>query len=117
MMIRLLMPGSVALRRFALMGACLVFLGGCGIQGRPGLDATDRKFAAFYSEYLVRTGAAEPSDSLKSLPLTSGDLDTLFARSGLDQQTFDAKLRAYSRDPALWREVLIQVRKNLRDRQ
>lgn len=107
---------SRLLRRLPAMGLCLVVLAGCSLQGAPGLDSTDRKFAAFYSDYLVRSGSAEPSDSVQALPLTSGDLDSLFVRHGIDQKIFDEKLRAYSKDPALWREVLVEVRKQLRQR-
>lgn len=41
-------------------------------------------------------------------------MDSLFAMHGLDQATFNNKLKRYSQDPELWRKVLLQVRKNLR---
>ncbi|NTV26356.1 MAG: DUF4296 domain-containing protein [Chlorobiaceae bacterium] len=117
MKIRLSISKPASLRRFGLMAACLLFMTGCSLQSGPSLDAADRKFAALYSEYLVRSGAAEPSDSARGIPMTSGDLDSLFVKHGIDQKTFDTKLRAYTKDPALWREVLLQVRKNLRSQQ
>jgi len=103
-----------AVRTLLAAAACTVFMTGCGLPGGPRLDATDRKFAAFYGEYLVRTGSADPSDSIPGEPMTSADIDSMFVRHGIDQKTFDTKLRSYSKDPALWREVLGLVRKNLR---
>jgi hypothetical protein len=105
------------LRRLPLFLACLAFLAGCGLQPGPKLDATDMKFAGFYSDYLVRSGTTSPESQAQAVVMTSGDLDSLFVRHGIDQNTFDAKLRSYSKDPSLWREVLLQVRKNLRRQQ
>jgi hypothetical protein len=49
--------------------------------------------------------------------MTSSEVDTLFSRHSFDRKSFDAKLARYAKDPALWSEVLLQVRKNLRRNQ
>ncbi|NTW52629.1 MAG: DUF4296 domain-containing protein [Chlorobiaceae bacterium] len=101
------------LRRLPVLLVFGLLLVGCGLQGRPKLDAADIRFAAFYSDYLSRSGVSTKGGGEPSQTLTSVGLDTLFARHGIDQKGFDAKLQVYSRDPQLWREVLEQVRKNL----
>lgn len=95
----------------------LLVLGGCGLQQEARLDADDLRFAAFYSDYLSRSGVTPNGNAAPYTDLTLAELDTLFARHGLDQKTFDAKLRAYSQNPELWRAVLERVRKDLRNRE
>ena len=104
-------------RRLPALAASSFLFFGCVMQSEPKLDAADMKFAAFYGEYLVRSGTTLSDSTAREVTMTSGDLDYLFVRHGLDQRTFDAKLRTYSKDPSLWREVLLQVRKNLRGQQ
>ena len=102
------------LRRLPIFIAFVLSLTGCGLQGHPKLDATDLRFAAFYSEYLARSGTSSKDEGVPPSAMSSAGLDSLFARHGIDQKTFDAKLQVYSRNPQLWREVLEQVRTNLR---
>ncbi|NTU58252.1 MAG: DUF4296 domain-containing protein [Chlorobiaceae bacterium] len=101
------------LKRFTFLLASGLFLAGCGLQGEPKLDAADLRFAAFYGDYLSRSGISPKEGEAPTPALTSAGLDTLYARHGMDQKTFDAKLRVYSQDPQRWRKVLEQVRKNL----
>jgi hypothetical protein len=101
------------LRRLPIIVAFALLIAGCGLQGPPKLDAADQRFAAFYSDYLARSGASVKEGEAPAPAMSSAGLDSLFARHGMDQKTFDAKLRAYSRDPRLWREVLEQVRRDL----
>mgnify|MGYP006278485379 FL=1 len=105
------------LRSLPAFAGLAVLLAGCGLQSGPKLDATDMKFAAFYSDYLLRSGASGTADSGHGIDMSPAGADSLFARNGIDQERFDAKLRSYSKDPALWREVLLQVRRNLRGQQ
>lgn len=94
---------------------CAVFLvTGCGLQKQNRLGADDLRFAAFYSDYLARSGTVGNDTTAPSPKLTAEGLDTLFARHGLDRKRFDARLQAYSRDPVLWRSVLEKVRADLR---
>ena len=104
-------------RRWPVILAGMFFLAGCSLQNGPKLDATDLRFASFYSDYLVRSGASAPDSSAKGVAMSSAGLDSLFLHHGLDQKSFDAKIRAYSKDPQLWREVLVQVRRDLRKQQ
>ncbi len=106
---------SGIVKRIFFFLACTGVLAGCGLQTGPRLDATDMKFAEFYSDYLVQSGTIATDSTAPGEPaLTSRELDTLFSRHKIDQKTFDARLARYSKDPTLWREVLLQVRKNLR---
>jgi hypothetical protein len=90
-----------------------VALAGCGLQKQSRLGPDDLRFAAFYGDYLARSGVTVKDGATPGTELTSAGLDTLFARHGLDQKTFDARLQAYSCDPELWRKVLQEVRRNL----
>ena len=105
------------LRSLSALAGLAALLAGCGLQSGPKLDATDMKFAAFYSDYLLRSGASGTEDAGNGIDISPAGVESLFARNGIDQNSFDAKLRSYSKDPALWREVLLQVRKNLRGHQ
>ncbi|NTV01228.1 MAG: hypothetical protein HGB04_00380 [Chlorobiaceae bacterium] len=96
------------------MAVFALLLSGCGLQPGAKLDASDMKFAALYGEYLQRSGTLRPDSSSPGVALSGAELDSLFARNGLDRKTFDAKLRSYSKNPQLWGDVLAQVRKNLR---
>jgi hypothetical protein len=93
-----------------LVGIAMV---GCGLQKQSRLAPDDFRFAAFYGDYLARTGVTVKDGATPGTELTSAGLDTLFVRHGLDQKTFDARLQAYSNDPELWRNVLLEVRRNL----
>lgn len=111
-------PTQGRFRALSILPAAFLLLplSGCDLQGAAGLDATDRKFAALYCEYLVRSGADDPAGNEQAASLGSAELDSLFARHGIDQRTFDARLSTYARNPGRWREVLALVRKNIRSR-
>lgn len=109
-------PGFFRPSRIVAAALLLLSIAGCDLQGNEGLDATDRKFASLYAEYLVRSGADEPADNASAPPLASAELDSLFARHGIDQRTFDARVYAYAKSPDRWREVLALVRRNIRNR-
>ena len=101
------------LRRLSFIALFGLFVAGCGSQSGNKLSADDLHFAAFYADYLARSGGAGEDAAAPSTALTGAGLDTLFARHKIDQKTFDARLQAYSRDPELWRKVLQEVRRNL----
>lgn len=91
----------------------LFFIAGCSLKAPDKLSADDHHFAAFYAEYLARSGTTDNGNAAPWSDLTSSGLDTLFTRHKLSQKAFDARLQAYSRNPELWRKVLQEVRRNL----
>ncbi len=105
-------------RRIGLMALLALSLCGCELQQPQKLDSTDMKIAAFYSDYLLVSGAIVPDAApVSEFPEVSAqEIDTLFVHHGIDQKVFNDRLARYSRNPALWRNVLVQVRKNLRGR-
>lgn len=105
--------GVALLRRLSFIALFGLLVAGCGSQNRDKLSADDLHFAAFYADYLARSGGASEESAVPYTALTAAGLDTLFARHKLNQRIFDARLRAYSRDPELWRKVLQEVRRNL----
>lgn len=105
--------GVALLRRLSFIVLFGLLVAGCGSQNRNKLSPDDLHFAAFYADYLARSGTSAQSNAAPASELTAAGLDTLFVRHKLDQKTFDARLQAYSRDPELWRNVLQQVRRNL----
>ena len=109
----LIQKGVAFLRRLLFIALFGLLVAGCGSQSGNKLSADDRHFAAFYADYLARSGGAGEDAAAPSTALTGAGLDTLFARHKIDQKTFDARLQAYSRDPELWRKVLQEVRRNL----
>lgn len=104
---------AAALRPLPVFLSFMVVLGGCGLQKEKKLDANDLHFAEFYGDYLARSGVTPKGKAAPYTDLTPAELDTLFARHGFDQKIFDAKLKAYSQDPRLWRAVLEHVQKEL----
>jgi hypothetical protein len=105
--------GLAGVRRLSFLALFALLIAGCGSQNRDKLNADDLHFAAFYADYLARSGVSAKEDATPTPALTSAGLDTLFVRYKLDQRTFDARLQAYSHDPELWRKVLQEVRRNL----
>jgi hypothetical protein len=105
--------GLALLRRLSFVVLFGLLVAGCGSPNRDKLGEDDLHFAAFYADYLARSGGAGEEAAAPSTALTGAGLDTLFARHKIDQKTFDARLQAYSRDPELWRKVLQEVRRNL----
>jgi len=106
-----------AMRSLPIFVAFMVVLSGCGLQQEKALDANDLRFADFYGDYLARSGVTPKGKAAPYTDLTPAELDTLFARHGLDQKTFDAKLQAYAQNPRLWRKVLERVQKDLHHKQ
>lgn len=105
--------GLALLRRLSFVALFGLLVAGCGSRNRDKLSADDLHFAAFYADYLARSGGTSEEAAASYTELSAAGLDTLFARHKLDQKTFDARLKAYSHDPELWRKVLQEVRRNL----
>lgn len=102
------------LRPVLSLFACMAILAACSVESAPKIDQTDMRFAAFYSDYLLQSGITEQNGSQEPLTISSSEVDSLFMKHGLTREAFDKKLQLYGREPELWRDVLVQVRKNLR---
>ncbi|MGC8775020.1 MAG: hypothetical protein ACP5R6_07155 [Chlorobaculum sp.] len=100
-------------RRLFFIALFGLLMAGCSFERQDKLSADDLHFAAFYADYLARSGVTDKGDAALLPGLTPAGLDTLFVRHKLDQKTFEARLDAYSRNPELWRKVLLEVRRNL----
>jgi hypothetical protein len=109
----LIHKGFALLRRLSFIALFGLLMAGCGAQNSDKLSVDDHHFAAFYADYLARSGVTDKGKAAPWTNLTPAGLDTLFVRHKLDQKTFDARLNAYSRDPELWRKVLLEVRRDL----
>ncbi|NTU43902.1 MAG: hypothetical protein HGA99_00045 [Chlorobiaceae bacterium] len=102
---------------FSVFTLCLIFssaLLGCSEKKLSKLDQDDIRFAGFYSDYLLQSGIPAGDDVIVSAVLDAAQLDTLLLRHTLSRERFAFKAQSYSRNPDLWRLVLLQVRENIR---
>ncbi|WP_076790398.1 hypothetical protein [Chlorobium sp. KB01] len=102
---------------FSVCTLCLIFssaLFGCSEKKVSKLDMDDIRFAGFYSDYLLQSGIPAGDDVIVSALLDPAQLDTLLVRHTLSRERFTFKTQTYSRNPDLWRLVLLQVRENIR---
>ena len=110
------MGRRVAGMLFAGMVAMLsmLFMEGCTQQVQPKLGSDDKKFAAFYADYLILSGVA--SDESETVSLVGGrDIDSLFEVHALTLERFNELADAYKEEPRLWRAVLLEVKNNLQE--
>ncbi len=90
----------------------LFFAQGCGENDLPALNNTDKRFAAFYADYLMLSGVAvDEVDSVAVMGVR--ELDSLFAVHALTRKAFNERADRYRREPKLWKAVLLEVRNNL----
>ena len=108
---------AISSRLLPVFLSIVLALGGCGLQHEPKLDADDLRFAAFYGDYLSRSGVTPKGKAAPYTDLSPAGLDSLLTLHGLDQATFDARLQAYSENPRLWLLLLEQVQKELRQKE
>ncbi|WP_110022078.1 hypothetical protein [Prosthecochloris marina] len=100
---------------YALCGAVLLFIffgQGCTRSEQPVLSEADRKFAAFYADYLVLSGVTVSESENVSL-IGGKHIDSLFEIHALTFEGFNERTDVYKENPKLWRAVLLQVRNNL----
>ena len=82
---------------------------GCSEGKPPSLDDADKRFAAFYADYLLYSGvAADDADS--GISVKSEELDSLLATHGLSAKDFNERADTYRIKPKLWKAVLTEVR-------
>ncbi|RNA66116.1 hypothetical protein CR163_000845 [Prosthecochloris sp. ZM_2] len=91
-----------------------VALSGCSGTEEPRLDDVDRRFAAFYSEYLLTGGlAADGRDSSALMP--RDHIDSLLDRHDLSLELLHERAERYQERPGLWKQVLLDIRSRLDD--
>ena len=96
---------------------CLVagfILLGCAEKKSFTLDKDDIRFAGFYSDYLLLSGVPGEKDTVVLNAPNSADINALLVRHALTRESLNRKTEAYKQNPDLWREVLLQVRENIR---
>lgn len=96
---------------------CLIFsfiLFGCSEKKSFTFDKDDIRFVEFYSDYLQLSGVLGENGPVVINALNSEDIDELLVRHTITRESLNRKTEAYKKNPELWREVLLQVRENIR---
>lgn len=106
------------IRAFRIFITCAVtvifmfFMQGCSQNDPSELTETDKRFAAFYADYLVLSGvAANEADSVALMG--AQDIDSLLEVHALSWQAFNERVDTYRQEPKLWKAVLLEVKNNL----
>ncbi|MCG8377490.1 MAG: hypothetical protein MI702_13515 [Chlorobiales bacterium] len=90
----------------------MFFLQGCAKSDPPALNEADKRFAAFYADYMLLSGVAV--GEADSVALTGiQEIDSLLDAHALTIQVFNERADAYRQEPKLWRAVLLEVKNNL----
>ena len=96
---------------------CLLFgfiLLGCSDKKSFTLDKDDIRFVGFYSDYLLLSGVPGEKETVALKSPDSAECNDLLLRHALTRESLNRKTEAYKQNPDLWREVLLQVRENIR---
>ncbi|MBM3162541.1 MAG: hypothetical protein FJZ79_04335 [Chlorobi bacterium] len=97
---------------FLLLSAAM--LCGC-LQGKQAVpDAADRRFAAFYSDYLVGSGVTSRNEEVVLAPPTGSELERMLARHSMKPEEFQKQVRLYREQPERWKNVLVLIRSEVR---
>jgi len=89
-------------------------LSGCTEKKSFTLDKDDIRFVGFYSDYLLVSGiSGEKGPDVLNTP-NSADIQALLLQHALTRESLNHKTEVYKQNPDLWREVLLQVRENIR---
>jgi len=92
----------------------LLLLAGCSAGRDVSLDAVDRRFAAFYSDYLIASGVSAQSEDVSlALPFPR-ELDLMLSRHSLTGGEFQRRMKLYGEQPERWKKVVELVRKDIR---
>lgn len=85
---------------------------GCTKDDQPLLQDADKRFAAFYADYLLLSGIA--SSEPDNVSLVDGKyIDSLLVVHALTIEDFNKLVDTYKDDPRLWRAVLREVKNKL----
>ncbi len=90
----------------------LLLLAGCGAGRDVSLDGVDRRFAAFYSDYLVGSGVSAQSEDVALVPPSARELELMLARHSLTGDEFQRRMKLYREQPERWKKVVTLVRKD-----
>ncbi len=98
----------------ATVMACVV-VQGCTPKAPYELSQADKRFAAFYTDYML---FSEITDSATDSVAVRGmqKIDSLLEVHALTMKKFNERAEKYRQEPKLWRAILLEVKKNLRDR-
>lgn len=98
--------------RFIAVVFFMFFSQGCAKSDPPALNEADKRFAAFYADYMLLSGVAV--SEADSVALTGiQEIDSLLDAHALTIQVFNERADAYRQEPKLWRAVLLEVKNNL----
>ena len=87
-------------------------LQGCAESGPPALNEADKRFAAFYTDYMLLSGVAvNEADSAALMGIQ--EIDSLLEVHAFTMQMFNERADVYRQEPKLWRAVLLEVKNNL----
>ncbi len=93
----------------------MFFAQGCESKDPSALNEEDKKFAMFYADYLVLSGVAA-GDSETVSQVGNKSLDSLFDAHALTLDDFNKRTNIYQQEPRLWKAVLLEVKKNLKQK-
>lgn len=95
-----------------VMVITMFFLQGCAKSDPSALNEADKRFAAFYADYMLLSGVAvSEADSVALAGIQ--EIDSLLDAHALTIQVFNERADAYRQEPKLWRAVLLEVKNNL----
>ncbi len=92
----------------------LTTLMSCAPDDVVDLGENDRRYAAFYADYLVMSGVSSTVDSSGSVP-GADRVDSLLVVHGLTLYEFNERSDTYSKNPRLWRAVLLETKSRLKE--
>ncbi|MCW8795551.1 MAG: hypothetical protein OQK67_00635 [Chlorobium sp.] len=98
----------------ATVTACVVWQG-CTPEAPYELSQTDKRFAAFYADYMLLSGVADSARDSVAVPGMQ-TIDSLLDVHTLTMKEFNERAETYRQEPKLWRAILLEVKNNLRDR-
>lgn len=85
-------------------------LASCQFSPDVTLDRADRRFASFYSDYLIGSGVTSRNEDVMLAPPSGDELRKMLDRHDLTPGEFRKRIRLYREQPERWKKVLALVR-------
>ena len=98
----------------ATVMACVVAQG-CTPKAPYELSQADKRFAAFYADYMLLSGITESARDSVAVPGMQ-KIDSLLEVHTLTMKEFNEQAEKYRQEPKHWRAILLEVKNNLKDR-